>query len=159
MEARSIPQAITMTGQGTIQISVNVCIPISASENYIHILTSSFPIIAEMFTNASGHTINDGEFTATGNSSAFAKTSNFVINGGTFVASSSASHSSTHYQASRNYGAAQGNAPPRTYQRQKGKSETALFTFLLNSHHLSLGYDSRSFSMGKIPFNFIFALS
>jgi hypothetical protein len=86
-------------------------------------LTSSFPITAEMFANSSGHTINDGEFTATGNSSGFANTSGYVINGGTFVAASSSTHqASTYHRASVNYGTSQGNAPPRPYQQQ-GKSE------------------------------------
>ena len=81
----------------------------------LHLLTSSFPITAEMFTGSSRYTINDGEFTTTGNSSGFANNSDFVINGGNFVASSSTSHASMHYQAPMNHGTVQGNAPPRPY--------------------------------------------
>jgi len=86
-------------------------------------LTSSILITAEMFANSSGHTINDGKFTATGNSSGFANTSGYVINGGTFVAASSTYQASTHHQSSMNYGISQGNAPPRPYHGQQGKSE------------------------------------
>ena len=114
---------------------------------FLHLLTSSFPITAEIFTGSSGHTINDGEFVATGNSRAFANTSNYVINGGTFVA-----HASIYNQAPINYGIAQGNAPPRPYQGQQGKSETTLFKFLSSSRHRFSGYDSRSSPLGRIHF-------
>ena len=121
VEARLIALAITMTGKGTIQISVDVCtflsFRVSAS------LTSHFPITAEMFAKSSGHTISDGGFTATGNASGFANTGDYLINGGTFVAASSTSQAPTYHQAYVNYGTSQGNAPSRPYQGQQGKSE------------------------------------
>ena len=120
-EARSIALAMTMTGKGTIQILVDVCTFLSFRVSAP--LTSSFPITAEMFANSSGHTINDGKFTATGNSSGFANTSGYVINGGTFVAASSTYQASTYHQGSMNYGTPRGNPPQGPYQGQQGKSE------------------------------------
>ena len=99
------------------------CMYLSQIQRVSAPLTASSPTTAEMFANSSGHTINDGKFTATGNSSGFANTSGYVINGGTFVAASSTYQASTHYQSPMNYGTSQGNVPPRPYHGQQGKSE------------------------------------
>ena len=99
------------------------CMYLSQLQRVSAPLTSSFPITAEMFANSSGHTINDGKFTATGNSSGFANTSGYVINGGTFVAASSTYQASTYHQGSVNYGTPRGNPPQGPYQGQQGKSE------------------------------------
>ena len=114
-EASSLALAIAMTCN-------HVCTFLSFRES-LNLLISIFPITAEMFANSSGHIIRDGDFTAVEGSRMFANAKDYVIEDGNFVASNSTSQVPTPYQAPVNYGTAQGNAPPRSYQGQQGKSE------------------------------------
>jgi len=68
----------------------------------LSLLTLGPALLAEMFNNSNRHVINDGEFTATGGSSAFAHSDGHVINGGTFTATgSSISPAPAQYRAAQ----------------------------------------------------------